>query len=95
MGGHKFYVFMFSFLWNHKPSKIKHSIIIKEYGEGGLTMINIVTFIDVLKSTWIRRLLMRDSKWQIFIEQYIQIEKLTGCGIKYLQETITHLPNKF
>ena len=67
----------------------------KEYGEGGLTMMNIVAFIDVLKSTWIRQLLMRDSKWQIFIKQYIQIEKLTGCGIKYLHETITHLPNKF
>ena len=39
---------MFSFLWNHKPSKIKHSIIIKEYGEGGLKMINIVAFIDAL-----------------------------------------------
>ena len=44
---------MFSFLWNHKPSKIKHSIIIKEYGEGGLKMLNIVAFIDALKSTWI------------------------------------------
>ena len=86
---------MFSFLWNHKPSKIKHSIIIKEYGEGGLKMINIVAFIDALKSTWIRRLLMTDSKWQIFIKQYIQIEKLTGCGMKYVQETISNIPNKF
>ena len=86
---------IFSFLWNKKPSKIKHSTIIKEYGEGGLKMINITAFIDALKSTWIRRLLMTDSKWQIFIKQYIQIEKLTSCGIKYLQETIINLPNKF
>ena len=54
---------------------MKHSIIIKEYGEGGLKMINVVAFIDALKSTWIRRLLVTDSKWQIFIKQYIQMEK--------------------
>ena len=28
-------------------------------------------------------------------KKYIQIEKLTGCGMKYLQETISQIPNKF
>ena len=86
---------MLSFLWNRKPSKIKQSIIVKEYGEGGLKMINLMAFIEALKSTWIRRLLISDCKWQIFIKQYIQIEKLTGCGMNYVQETVTHVPNKF
>ena len=86
---------MLSFLWNKKPSKIKQSIIVKEYGEGGLKMINLMAFIEALKSTWIRRLLKSDCKWQIFIKQYIQIEKLTGCGMNYIQEIITHIPNKF
>ena len=51
-------------------------------------MINLMAFIEALKSTWIRRLLISDCKWQIFIKQYryIQIEKQTGCGMNYIQE---------
>ena len=86
---------MFSFLWNKKPSKIKQSTVTKQYGEGGLKMINIMAFIEALKSTWIRWLLITDNKWQMFIKKYIQIEKLTGCNIKYIEEMIAHLPNKF
>ena len=86
---------MFSFWWNKKPSKIKQATIIKQYGEGGLKMINIMAFIETLKSTWIRRFLITDNKWQMFIKKYIQIEKLTGCNIKYIEKMITHLPNKF
>ena len=88
-------VLCFLFLWNKKPSKIKQATVIKQYGEGGLKMINIMAFIEALKSTWIRQLLITDNKWQMFIKKYIQIEKLTGCNIKYIEEMITHLPNKF
>ena len=52
---------MFSFLLNKKPSKIKQATVIKQYGEEGLKMINIMAFIEALKSTWIRRLLITDT----------------------------------
>ena len=58
---------IFSFLWNNKISKIKQSVIIKQSCEGGLKMINVKAFIDALKTTWIRRLITTDSKWQYFI----------------------------
>lgn len=51
-------------------------------------MINVITFIDALKFTWIRRLLLTDRNWKLFI-------KLKGCNTKYLPEIITGLPNKF
>ena len=50
---------LFRFLWNNKV-KIKRNIVIKQYLEGGLKMVN--AFIDALKLTWIRRIFNTDSK---------------------------------
>ena len=58
-------------------------------------MVNIMAFMEALKLTWIRRLLTEDCKWQIFIKQYLDIDKLTGCIIKYLEKVISELPNYF
>ena len=41
-----------TFLWN-KKTKLKTSICVKQYSEGGLKMINIKAFIDALKLTWL------------------------------------------
>ena len=86
---------IFSFLWNKKPSKLKQSTVIKQYGEGGLKIINIRPFIEALKLTRVRRLLIVDCKWQVFIKQYLQVEQLTGCNTKYLEKVILQLPNHF
>ena len=86
---------IFSFLWNKKPSKLKQTTVIKQYGEGGLKMINIRAFMEALKLTWVRRLLTVDCKWQVFIKQYLQVEQLTGCNTKYLEKVILQLPNYF
>ena len=77
---------IFSFLWNNKTSKIKQSMIIKQYCEGGLKMINVKAFMDALKTTWIRRLITTDSKWQYFIRVNIEMDKLLACGLKYVSE---------
>ena len=86
---------LFSFLWNNKPSKIKQTTIIKQYEDGGLKMLNVMAFMEALKLAWIRRLLTEDCKWQIFIQQYLEIDKLTGCNTKYLEKVISELPNCF
>ena len=86
---------LFSFLWNNKPSKIKKSVIIKPYCEGGLQMINWNAFIDALKSTWIRRLFINNCKWQNLLKSEIEIDKLSGCNIKYAENIITNIQNKF
>ena len=66
---------LYNFLWN-KKAKIKTTIVVKQYAEGGLKMINLNAFINALKSTWIRRLLTSDSKWQEFIKMHVNLEKL-------------------
>ena len=86
---------MFNFLWNNKTSKIKESTVLQEYCEGGLIMVNLKAFIEALKSTWIRRLLTTNSKWQVFIKAHVNTEKLTGCNIMFLEKAIDTIPNQF
>jgi len=46
----------YDFIWAG-PSKIKASVIVKEYNEGGLNMIDICSFEKYMKITWLKRLL--------------------------------------
>ena len=47
----------YSFLWNRKGDKIKRDIIINDYSNGGLKMIDIQSFTKSLKATWIKKIL--------------------------------------
>lgn len=85
---------LYSFLWKN-GTKIKNSLVVKQYFEGGLKMVNLSAFIDALKTTWLRRLLLTDSKWQIFIKSEIDISKLTCCNTEYIKDKIKHMKNKF
>ena len=51
----------FEFLWQG-PTRIKNDVIIKDYCDGGLKMINLKAFISALKATWIRKLFNNDSQ---------------------------------
>ena len=56
-------------------SQNKKSVIVKEYMEGGLKMINLNAFINGLKTTWIRRLVQKENKWSKIIEQTLDVKK--------------------
>ena len=58
----------FKFLWNDKGDKIKCKIMINDYSEGGLKMIDITSFNKSLKATWIKKYLDTEncSKWKVF-----------------------------
>ena len=60
-----FYVF----LWNRKGDKIKRDIIINDYSNGGLKMIDIQSFSTSLKATWIKKYLDEENqrKWKYFL----------------------------
>ncbi len=45
----------FHFLWNVKGDKIKRNVIIRNYQDGGLKMIDIISFNKALKSVWIKK----------------------------------------
>ena len=68
----------FDFLWNSKGDKIKRNVIIQNYGNGGLRMIDIASFNKALKSVWIRKYLDESNKgkWKVFFDA--ELEKLGG-----------------
>ena len=85
---------LYDFLWNGR-AKIKQSVVIKQYFEGGLKMINIKTYAEALKLTWIRRILQKESKWQLLLKTLISVEKLFCCGSEYIKSTLPLLKNDF
>ena len=51
----------FSFLWDYKPSKIKKKMIIKNYKQGGMSMIDLNDYNKALKISWMKRALLDDK----------------------------------
>ena len=60
----------YSFLWNGKGDRIKRNVIISDYPDGGLKMIDIDSFSKSLKATWIKKYLDEENKgkWKIFFD---------------------------
>jgi hypothetical protein len=66
----------FDFIWNC-PSTIKKSIVIKDYIEGALKMTDEVSYMNSLKLTWLRRLLLGgDNKCYALANVIINTEKM-------------------
>ena len=76
----------YKFLWNGIKDKIKRSIIINEYEEGGLKMPNIQSFYKALKMSWLHKLLdpFNHSPWKVLLLGSIQ--KCGGSNILYLSK---------
>jgi hypothetical protein len=76
----------YKFLWNGKKDKIKRSVIINEYEEGGLKMPNIQSFYKALKMSWLHKLLdpFNHSPWKVLLLGSIQ--KWGGSNILYLSK---------
>ena len=74
----------YNFLWNDKGDKIKRNILINDYSEGGLKMIDIASFNRSLKATWIKKYLDKENcgSWKSFfdseLEKYGSEVTLTG-----------------
>ena len=60
----------YSFLWSGKGDKIKRDVMISDYKNGGLRMIDIKSFDKTLKSTWVKKYLDNDNhgKWKLFFD---------------------------
>ena len=84
----------YEFLWNG-PAKIKQNVIVKEYIEGGLKMINLNAFINGLKATWIRRCVQKESKWSKIIEQTLNFKNLLSMGNFHTETAIKNVNNPF
>lgn len=91
---HKINNLFFDFVWQGTP-KIKRTIFIKDYAEGGLKMIDVYAFIKSLKLTWLRRLLTENKKWSTLVSNVINIEKLCNFGNEYTEKIVCQLRNCF
>ena len=68
----------YSFLWNGKSDKTKRKVMINDPRDGGLRMIDLISFNKSLKTTWIKKYLDNDNygKWKIFLDIVL---KKYGC----------------
>ena len=81
----------FDFLW-YGRAKIKQSVVVKQYLEGGLNMINLIAFNQALKITWLRRILQRESKCQLLIKKkQVNIENVFCCGSSYVASALNSI----
>jgi hypothetical protein len=72
----------FSFVCNSKTHMVNKEVIVKTYEEGGLKMVNLGAFIDILKLFWIRRLLFSNKEIEHLIPK-LDMQKLINCGTEY------------
>lgn len=84
----------FEFLWEG-PHKIKQSVVVKQYTEGGLKMVNLTAFIKSMKLTWLRRIIIAEKPWQLTISKIINQNKLFIFGTKYIKLLLKKTNNKF
>ena len=84
----------FEFLWTG-PAKIKHKVVVKQYCEGGLNMINLKAFVNSMKLTWLRRVILSDSPWQSIVDNKINFQELFSLGRSYIDSLSKNVKNKF
>ena len=67
-------IIFYKFLWNDKGDKIKRKIMINDYSEGGLKMIDFASFNKSLKATWIQKYLDPEncSKWKLLFDSELE-----------------------
>ena len=86
---------MYTFLWDGKNSRIKKSVICKEYSAGGLGMLNIRNFITSLKVSWLKKLRV-DSDWrESTFNMFPDLNNLDKRGSEFANVLITRYDNLF
>lgn len=85
----------YTFVWNSPIHRVKKDVLVNEYLEGGIKMIDLYSFTMALKSLWIRRIFQRDSKWQSILMSDIDKNKLFNYGVQYIKQVCLHIKNSF
>ena len=86
----------YGYLWKKGPDKIKRTVAIQNYENGGLRMIEVDTFMKSLKLTWLRRILLTKNKYSDFA--YANFPCISNClqyGSKYIDSNNINIDNEF
>ena len=83
----------FNFAWNGSRDRVKRKITIKDYSQGGLRFIDICSFNQALKLTWIRRLQHSDNqKWiNLLAAQWPDYQKYNIFGNEFIKQNMNKL----
>ena len=87
----------YNYLWNRGPDKIKRSLVIQNYDNGGLRMIDLDSFISSLRLTWFRRMLTTPNKYFTkILNRYPIILECFKYGSQFITERkLTNINNNF
>ena len=85
----------YKFLWNSGPDRISRNVIIQDVKEGGLRMIKINKFIESLKVTWLRRILISTNECSWNRLSRVDFRKLVIFGDGYAKLCASNLSNPF
>ena len=82
---------LYNFLWKGKGDKIKRKVMINDFRDGGLKMIDLISFNKSLKTTWIKKYLdnSNSGKWKIFFDMAL---KKFGYQTFFLVTLISEIP---
>ena len=70
----------FLYLWG-KQDKVKCSTIINNINRGGLNMVDIDSFLEALKASWVPRIINNQGKWRA---NFMQISQKLNISLNYL-----------
>lgn len=85
----------YKFLWNSGPDRIKRNVMIQDVKDGGLKMINTNIFIQSLKVSWLRRILLSSNECSWNTLSHVDFKKLLLFGDGYAKRCIINLSNPF
>ena len=80
------YLFLNNILWNGKNDRIKHTVMIHGYKEGGLIMLNIKSFCCALKMSWIYVMNYQNHLFSNAGGLYFLVQRWVGDTILYLHK---------
>lgn len=84
----------FEFIWDG-PAKIKYTVLVKQYTDGGLRMTNLKAFILSLKATWLRRVIKKENTWQHIMKDKINFKEVFDFGKNYTDLVVKQIKNQF
>ena len=89
-----------SFLWSKKVPKVSKIDILKPQKFGGLDMVDIFSFWQSLKCTWLRRMLTTSAFWPEILKLELlkygfNLENMLYSGPSYLQNVAKQIRNNF
>ena len=87
---------LYRFLWCNKPDRIKRTKLIQSNQDDGLKMIDLTSFLNSLKLSWMKRLMCSTAQWvYVAKEEGIDPENLLVYGTVRLKHIANTINNHF